>query len=392
MARALRVRGRPLAPRGSGSRRVRRPGRAAARRRPAPPAALAQCGRPGPPARGATPSSPSSAARSPSSDRRVWASAWSSCSQLAHQRALLSQAPAHVVLRVRRGRPARRGSARARPPAASRSLAGAPPAPTAPAGRAAPSGLRSSQRPMPARAGVGQPLGGQGEVAVEPAELDPHGRRAGARSRSRALRPRPGAGRAASSRRCSDPCRRWRARRAAARPARRSAPPCPRPRSLSRSSSRRASVSCTANFSSVSFAWRSALPLCRARLRIWDCTSAIRSSTRCRSTRRLLEAALGAVLPVAIEADARRLLEQRPALVGAVGEEQVDHLRLDDDAGVAAEAGAAQQVLDVPEPDRRAVEQVVALARAREPPGDHAPRGRRSAGRRRCCRGRGRPR
>ena len=86
--------------------------------------------------------------------------------------------------------------------------------------------------------------------------------------------------------------------------------------------------------------------------------------------RRLLQAPLGAVLAVAIEADARRLLEQRPALVGAVGEQQVDHLGLDHDAGVAAEAGAAQQVLDVAEPDRRAVEQVVALARAGQPAGD----------------------
>ena len=86
--------------------------------------------------------------------------------------------------------------------------------------------------------------------------------------------------------------------------------------------------------------------------------------------RRLFQSPLGAVLPVAVEPDPRRLLEERPALVGAVGEEEVDHLRLDHHAGVAAEPGAAQQVLDVAEPDRRAVEQVVALARAREPPGD----------------------
>ena len=87
--------------------------------------------------------------------------------------------------------------------------------------------------------------------------------------------------------------------------------------------------------------------------------------------RRLFQPALGAVLPVAVEPDPRGLLEQRAPLVGAVGEQEVDHLRLDHHPGVAAEAGAAEQVLNVAEPDRRAVEQVVALARAGEPAGDH---------------------
>ncbi len=86
---------------------------------------------------------------------------------------------------------------------------------------------------------------------------------------------------------------------------------------------------------------------------------------------RFLETALGAVLAVAIEADARRLLEQRPPLVGTIGEEQLDHLRFDDHAGIAAEAGAAQQILDVAEPDGRLVEEVFAGARPGEPPGDH---------------------
>ena len=67
----------------------------------------------------------------------------------------------------------------------------------------------------------------------------------------------------------------------------------------------------------------------------------------------LLQPPLGAVLPVAIETDAGRFLEQRPALVGPVGEEEVDHLGFHHDAGVAAEAGAAEQIVDVAEPDRR---------------------------------------
>jgi hypothetical protein len=86
---------------------------------------------------------------------------------------------------------------------------------------------------------------------------------------------------------------------------------------------------------------------------------------------RFLQPALAAVLPVAVESDARGLLEQGPPFLGPVGEQQVDHLGLDDDAGVAAEPGTAEEVLDVAQPDRRAVEQVVALARAGESPGYH---------------------
>ena len=234
--------------------------------------------------------------------------------------------------------------------------------------------LRHAGRSSSARARrlcrVGEPLGRERQVALELAELDPQRRRVGraisarwlsaADARARGLLPAAARlGDAADASRGQQLGQLPEARLHARRPLR-----------VSRSSSRRASVSCTANFSSVSFACRSALPRCRARLRICDCTSAMRSSTRWRSHGGLLQPALGAVLPVAIEPDARRLLEERAPLVGAVGEEQVDHLRLDDDARVAAEAGAAEQVLDVAEPDRRAVEQVVALPGAREPPGD----------------------
>ncbi len=52
---------------------------------------------------------------------------------------------------------------------------------------------------------------------------------------------------------------------------------------VSCSSWRLARVSWTANFSSIRRVCRSALPFWRARLRIWLCTSARRSSTRCRS-------------------------------------------------------------------------------------------------------------
>ena len=86
--------------------------------------------------------------------------------------------------------------------------------------------------------------------------------------------------------------------------------------------------------------------------------------------RRLLEAALGGAAAIAIEPDAGRFLEQLATIVGTVGEQRVDHLALDDDAGVGAEAGAAQQVGDVAQPAGRAVQEVVALARAREAPRD----------------------
>ena len=85
---------------------------------------------------------------------------------------------------------------------------------------------------------------------------------------------------------------------------------------------------------------------------------------------RFLQAALGRLAPIAVEPDPGRLLEQRPPFFGPVGEQPLDHLRFDDHAGVAAESGAAQQVLDVAEPDDCAVEQVVRLAAAREAAGD----------------------
>ena len=60
--------------------------------------------------------------------------------------------------------------------------------------------------------------------------------------------------------------------------------------------------------------------------------------------RRLLEPALGGATAIAIEPDAGRFLEQLATVVGAVGEQRVDHLALDHDAGVGAESRAAQQV------------------------------------------------
>ena len=89
----------------------------------------------------------------------------------------------------------------------------------------------------------------------------------------------------------------------------------------------------------------------------------MRSSTRCRSPAGLLQAALGGLATIAVEPDSRRLLEERPPVFRPIREQPLDHLRFDDYAGVAAQSGAAQQVLDITQPDDRAVEQVVATGR-----------------------------
>src|SRR5437899_70636 len=88
--------------------------------------------------------------------------------------------------------------------------------------------------------------------------------------------------------------------------------------------------------------------------------------------RRLLEAALRALLAVAVQADPRRLLEQRASLFRFLGEQRLDHARFHHDGRVGDEPRPAQQVLHVAQPHRRAVEQVFALAGARQPARDDA--------------------
>ena len=86
---------------------------------------------------------------------------------------------------------------------------------------------------------------------------------------------------------------------------------------------------------------------------------------------RLLQASLVALLPAAVEPDSRRFFEQGAALLRLLREQRVDHLRLHHDGRVRAEPGATQQVLDIAQADRRTVQQVVALTRARQTPGYH---------------------
>ena len=214
-------------------------------------------------------------------------------------------------------------------------------------------------RPVPAGGGVGKPLGGEGQIAVELADLHPDGAEAPGDLGSLPFGGGPLA--SGSSRRCSSSARRW---RAAGRSSVRSV--------IARLHARRIRAQLLEQPPGERHLKRELL--------LGELDGALRLAALARQApdlrlhlgdevldalevgRGFLQPALGAVLPVAIEPDARRLLEQRPALVGAVGEQQVDHLGLDHDAGVAAESGAAEQVLDVAQPDGRAVEQVVALA------------------------------
>ena len=68
--------------------------------------------------------------------------------------------------------------------------------------------------------------------------------------------------------------------------------------------------------------------------------------------RRLFEPPLGALLPVTVQPDSRRFLEERPPLLGFLGQQRLDHLRFHHDGGVRAKTGAAEQILDVAEPHR----------------------------------------
>ena len=67
---------------------------------------------------------------------------------------------------------------------------------------------------------------------------------------------------------------------------------------------------------------------------------------------RLLEPALRALLPVTVETDAGRLLEQRASLLRFLREQRLDHLRFHHDRGVGAKSGATQQILNVSQPHR----------------------------------------
>ena len=75
---------------------------------------------------------------------------------------------------------------------------------------------------------------------------------------------------------------------------------------------------------------------------------------------RSLQAPEGRPPAVLVLADSGRLLEEGPALVGALREDGVDHADLDDRVGVRAQTRVAAEIHDVPQPAGRAVQSVVA--------------------------------
>ena len=79
--------------------------------------------------------------------------------------------------------------------------------------------------------------------------------------------------------------------------------------------------------------------------------------------RGFLEPPLRGPPPVAVQTDASRFLEQLAPVIRTIGEQSVDHLGFDHDAGVGAETRAAQHVGDVAQPSRRTVDEVVAVTR-----------------------------
>ncbi len=83
-----------------------------------------------------------------------------------------------------------------------------------------------------------------------------------------------------------------------------------------------------------------------------------------------VEPALRLFLALAELENARRLLDDRPAILGTSVEHGVELTLSDDDVLLAADAGIGEQLLDVEQPARRAVDHVLRLAGAEQHPGD----------------------
>ena len=74
-----------------------------------------------------------------------------------------------------------------------------------------------------------------------------------------------------------------------------------------------------------------------------------------------LQPALGALAPLAELEDPGRLLDDRPAVLGAGVEHRVELALPDDHVLLATDAGVGEQVLDVEQPARRAVDLVLGV-------------------------------
>ena len=83
-----------------------------------------------------------------------------------------------------------------------------------------------------------------------------------------------------------------------------------------------------------------------------------------------LEPALRLLAPLAELQDAGRFLDDRPAILGPRVEHRVELALADDHVLLAADAGVGEQLLDVEQAARRAVDHVLRLTRAEQRPGD----------------------
>ena len=84
---------------------------------------------------------------------------------------------------------------------------------------------------------------------------------------------------------------------------------------------------------------------------------------------RLIHLAFGGALAQLELADARGLFDHRAAILGLGGDDEADAALLDDRVRALPDACAQEKVRDVEETDRRAVDEVVAVALAIETPG-----------------------
>ncbi len=82
------------------------------------------------------------------------------------------------------------------------------------------------------------------------------------------------------------------------------------------------------------------------------------------------EAPLGPLAAAAVLEHSGRLLDDRPAILRAGLQDGVEMALADDDVLLAAHARIREQLLDVEEPARRAVDRVLAVARSEQRPGD----------------------
>ena len=100
---------------------------------------------------------------------------------------------------------------------------------------------------------------------------------------------------------------------------------------------------------------------------------------------RLGQLLLGLAPAPLVATDAGHLLEQRPALLGPQRQRLVDHALPDEQERVVGQVRVVQQVDEVAQPDALAVEEVLVLARAEQPPAElHLPEIDRQQARRRC--------